>query len=182
VLESVSASSFHESQSWGGVTRHGTTHALRNLGIWPTIKRITPRSLLPAARRLAFTHGEPGSELSTGLKTMPNGETVRPAAEKRSQSFVARVCSLRASASSSSYSHSSMALEKKKRRQAVLWPRWRFGVPSVRHLGLVLRPEGTTAVRPLDRKWALSIGRPVAKAVRPGPPIMPASDAGQPPP
>jgi hypothetical protein len=33
----------------------GVSHALRKLGIWQTVKRLTPTQLLPAARRLVFT-------------------------------------------------------------------------------------------------------------------------------
>jgi hypothetical protein len=33
----------------------GVSHALRQLGVWQAIKRITPAKLLPAARRVAFT-------------------------------------------------------------------------------------------------------------------------------
>lgn len=33
----------------------GVSHALRKLGIWQAVKRLTPTQLLPAARRLVFT-------------------------------------------------------------------------------------------------------------------------------
>ena len=49
-------------------------------------------------------------------------ERTMTAYDRVAQSLVARVCSLRASTSSSSHSNSSMALEKKKRRQAVACP------------------------------------------------------------
>ena len=32
----------------------GVSHALRKLGIWQAIKKLTPHKLLPKARRLAF--------------------------------------------------------------------------------------------------------------------------------
>ena len=34
--------------------RAGLSHALRKLGVWQAIRKLTPHKLLPAARRLAF--------------------------------------------------------------------------------------------------------------------------------
>jgi len=41
----------------------GVSHALRKLGVWQAIKRMTPQKLLPSARRLAFT---PRSKVAMG--------------------------------------------------------------------------------------------------------------------